>query len=276
MEITEIIKDSFTFPVNNLKALGIYIAFTLAAGIVIGLAAVCTQFSVNNAALLIVSFLLLIVSLLIGFILAGYEIDIIKTGIDFEEIAPSIDIKNDLVRGIKAIIVAIVYYIIPAIITIIVAALTNLPQNMINVAQNLNQTIANTNGTVVVSSAIDMVPKELIANLAGSITLTVLVGIVLFIIFSFFHYMANARLANTDSLGEALNIPEAFRDLSRIGFGKVIATVLLLIIIVVVITAILGYIYQYIPALTILNIIVSPFLMFAMNRANGLLYSDIV
>lgn len=275
MEIMEIIKDSFTFPVNNLKALAIYIAITFVAGLIIAGGIITSLFGVNGAAYGIVSIILFIIALIIGFILSGYEIDIIKTGINKDEAAPSIDFKGDLVRGIKALIVTIVYFIIPAIITLIVAFLTNVPGNIVNVTGYLNQTVANTNGTVVASSTIDMIPKDVLANLVGSVSITILIAVILFIIFSFIQYMANARLANTDSLGEALNIPEAFRDISRIGYGKVIATVLLIIIIVAVITGILSYVYQQIPVLAILNIVVTPFLMFAMNRANGLLYSDI-
>lgn len=275
MEIMEIIKDSFTYPVNNFKALAIYIVITFVIGLFIAGGAIVSIFSVNSAAYLIVSAILFIIAILIGFVLAGYEIDIIKTGINLEDMAPSIDFKNDLIRGIKAIIVAIVYFIIPAIITIIVAFLTNVPGNIVNLTGYFNETVANTNGTVVASSAAEMIPQDVMANLVGSISITILISVILFILFSFIQYMANARLANTDSLAEALNIPEAFRDISRIGYGKVIATIILVIIITVLITGILSYVYQQVPALSIINIVVTPFLMFAMNRANGLLYSDI-
>lgn len=275
MEIMEIIKDSFTYPVNNFKALAIYIVITFVIGLFIAGGAIVSIFSVNSAAYLIVSAILFIIAILIGFVLAGYEIDIIKTGVNLEDMAPSIDFKNDLIRGIKAIIVAIVYFIIPAIITIIVAFLTNVPGNIVNLTGYFNETVANTNGTVVASSAAEMIPQDVMANLVGSISITILISVILFILFSFIQYMANARLANTDSLAEALNIPEAFRDISRIGYGKVIATIILVIIITVLITGILSYVYQQVPALSIINIVVTPFLMFAMNRANGLLYSDI-
>lgn len=275
MEITDIIKDSFMFPANNLTALAIYIAITFVIGILAAGGAAVGALGVNSGAFVIVAAILFILALVVAFVLAGYEVDIIKTGIDLEDEAPSIDFKNDLVRGIKAIIVAIVYFIIPAIITLIVAFLTNVPGNVVNVMGYVNQTVTNTNGTVVASTALEMVPKDVMGNLVGSISITLIIAFVLFIIFSFFQYMANARLANTDSLGEALNIPEAFRDLSRIGYGKVIATVVLMVIIVSVITGILSFVYGKIPMLSILNIIVTPFLMFALNRANGLLYSDI-
>lgn len=276
MEIIDIIKDAFTFPANNLKELAIYIVITFVVGIFVAGGLITAIFTVNSAAYLVVSAILFIIAIVVGFLLAGYQINIVKTGIEKEEFAPSIDFKNDLIKGIKAVVVSIVYFIIPAIITLIVAFLTNVPGNVVDFMGYFTQTITDTNGTVVSNSILEMVPQQVMANLAGSISLTILVAVVLFIIFSFLQYMANARLANTDSLGEALNIPEAFRDISRIGYGKVIATVILVLIIVIAISGILSLIYQQVPVLSVINIVVSPFLMFAMNRANGLLYSDIV
>ena len=275
MEITEIIKESFIFPANNLKALAIYIAITFVMGILVA-GGIFSALGIQNSALYgILSFILFIIAVLVGFILSGYEIDIIKTGIDLEDLAPDFDWKADLIRGIKAIIVAIVYFIIPAIITLIVAFITNVPGNIVNVTQYINQTAVNANGTVVANSVLEMVPESVMSGLVGSITITLLVAAVLFIIFSFIQVMANSRLANTDSLGEALNIPEAIKDISRIGVGKVIATIILVFIVALVINAILSAVYQQVPQLSILNIIVTPYIMFFTNRATGLLYSDI-
>ena len=275
MEITEIIKESFIFPANNLKALAIYIAITFVVGILVA-GGIFSALGIQNSALYgILSFILFIIAVLVGFILSGYEIDIIKTGIDLDDLAPDFDWKADLIRGIKAIIVAIVYFIIPAIITLIVAFITNVPGNIVNVTQYINQTAVNANGTVVANSVLEMVPESVLSGLVGSITITLLVAAVLFIIFSFIQVMANSRLANTDSLGEALNIPEAIKDISRIGVGKVIATIILVFIVALVINAILSAVYQQVPQLSILNIIVTPYIMFFTNRATGLLYSDI-
>lgn len=275
MEITEIIKESFIFPANNLKALAIYIAITFVMGILVA-GGIFSALGIENSALYgILSFILFIIAVLVGFILSGYEIDIIKTGIDLDDLAPDFDWKADLIRGIKAIIVAIVYFIIPAIITLIVAFITNVPGNIVNVTQYINQTAVNANGTVVANSILEMVPDSVMSGLVGSISITLLVAAVLFIIFSFIQVMANSRLANTDSLGEALNIPEAVKDISRIGVGKVLATLILVFIVSLVIGAILSAVYQQVPQLSILNIIVTPYLMFFTNRATGLLYSDI-
>lgn len=275
MEIMEIIKESFMFPANNLKALAIYIVITFVAGI-LSVGGIFSLIGIENSILYgVLSLILFIVAILIGILLSGYEIDIIKSGITFEDEAPEIDWKADLVRGIKAIIVAIIYFIIPAIITLIVAFITNVPGNIVNVVEHVNQTVTNSNGTVVANSALQTVPDSVLSGLVGSISITLLVAAVLFIIFSFVQIMANSRLANTDSLGEALNVPEAFKDISRIGIGKVLATIILVIIVALVISAVLSAIYQQIPELSILNIIVTPYLMFFTNRATGLLYSDI-
>ncbi|MDO5832847.1 MAG: DUF4013 domain-containing protein [Methanobrevibacter sp.] len=275
MEITEIIKDSFMFPANNLKALAIYIAITFVMGIIFAGGIFSGIGAQNSALYAVLSFILFIIAILVGFILSGYEIDVIKTGIDFEDLAPDFDWKADLIRGIKAVIVAIVYFIIPAIITLIVAFITNVPGNIVSVTQYINQTALNANGTVVANSVLEMVPDSVMSGLVGSVSITLLVATILFIIFSFIQVMANSRLANTDSLGEALNIPEAFRDITRIGVGKVIATLILVFIIALIIGAILSAVYQQVPQLSILNIIVTPYLMFFTNRATGLLYSDI-
>jgi hypothetical protein len=275
MEIMEIIKDSLTFPVNNLKSLAIYIIITFALGILIAGGLVSSISSFNDGMFAVLAFIFFVLVVLVGFILAGYEIDIIKTGIIQADEAPNFSWKNDLVRGIKAIIVAIIYFIVPAIITIFTAMITNVPGQIVDITKYVTDTAVNTNATVVASSALDMVPPEVMAGLAGSVSLTVLVAVVLFVIFSFFQYMANARLANTDSLAEALNIPEAFRDIRRIGIAKVVAVVVLLFIVSMVVNGIITVAGQYVPYISILSIIATPFLMFAMNRANGLLYSDI-
>lgn len=275
MEIIDIIKESFVFPANNLKALAIYIAITFVLGILVAGGIFSAIGIENSAAYGALSLILFIIAILIGLILAGYEIDIIKSGINFDELAPDFNWKVDLIRGIKAVIVSIIYFIIPAIITLIVAFITNVPGNFVNVAQHINQTAVNANGTVVASSALEMVPDSVMSGLIGSVSITLLVAAVLFIIFSFIQVMANSRLANTDSLGEALNIPEAVKDISRIGVGKVIATIVIIFIISLIISAILSAIYQQVPQLAILNIIVTPYLMFFTNRATGLLYSDI-
>ena len=86
--------------------------------------------------------------------------------------------------------------------------------------------------------------------------------------------MGQSRLAKTDNLGEALNIREAFGDIARIGYGKVIGVIILIFVIIIVINMVLTLLNSYINGIGILSIIVTPYLVFFAARATGLLYSD--
>lgn len=109
-------------------------------------------------------------------------------------------------------------------------------------------------------------------------TLAVIVGLILFIVFGLALLMGECRLANTESLGEALNIPEAIKDLQTIGIFKILIVIILICIIGLILNFIagifsgMGDIGSFISA--ILSAIVSAYTFFFSNRATGLLYSD--
>jgi len=277
MEIMDIIKEAFIFPSNNLEKLAIYIVLTFVLGLIVAGGVITTVAGVNNSSVyLILAAILFIISIIVALIISGYQLAILKSGIDLDDEAPSFDWKNDLITGIKLIIVNIVYMIIPAIIVGIVALITNVPGNMVKVSQEVAANSANV--TAIANSTAPVVANisdATAAAFASSFAITAIVGLILVIIFAFFLTMGQSRLANTGSLGEALNIPEAARDISRIGVGKVIAVVLLIIVVIGVIQAVLGYVYGQVPQLSLLSIIVTPYLAFFSQRAYGLLYSDI-
>ena len=273
----DIIKEAFIFPSNNLEKLAIYIVLTFVLGLIVAGGVITTVAGVNNSSVyLILAAILFIISIIVALIISGYQLAILKSGIDLDDEAPSFDWKNDLITGIKLIIVNIVYMIIPAIIVGIVALITNVPGNMVKASQEVAANSANV--TAIANSTAPVVANisdATAAAFASSFAITAIVGLILVIIFAFFLTMGQSRLANTGSLGEALNIPEAARDISRIGVGKVIAVVLLIIVVIGVIQAVLGYVYGQVPQLSLLSIIVTPYLAFFSQRAYGLLYSDI-
>ena len=110
-------------------------------------------------------------------------------------------------------------------------------------------------------------------------TLGLIVGLILFIIFGLALIMGECRLANTGSLGEALNIGAAINDLKAIGIFKV----LIVIIIVAIIAGILNWIAGLFGGMgdigafisAILSAIVGAYTFFFGHRATGLLYSDL-
>ena len=63
----------------------------------------------------------LIIALIIGFVISGYQLDIVKFGINRDAGSPGIDIVRQFINGVKLFVVQIVYYIIPIIIGAILA-----------------------------------------------------------------------------------------------------------------------------------------------------------
>ena len=103
----------------------------------------------------------------------------------------------------------------------------------------------------------------------------IIISIILFFVFTFADLMAHCRLAKTDSLGDALAIGEAIGDISRVGFGKIIATVIVIFIILLIIAVIIAFITNMNNTIgSILLGIFSVYFVFFYNRAIGLLYSE--
>lgn len=274
MEIMEIIKEAIVFPSNDLAKLAIYIVLSVIIAFLTTIGVVFLTIGVaSDAVWMVIGIILLILGLIVGFIIMGYQISIIKTGIDHAEAAPEFVWKANLITGIKYFVVNIVYFIIPAIIVLIVAWATNLFGSAYEVLSKMAMASASpTNATVAASN---VVPQSVTMGFLTSLMITGAIAFVLFVIFEIIQTMAESRLANTDDLKEALNIPEAFRDIGRIGFGKVIAVIILIVVVIAVINAILNGLNDFINGISILSIVVTPYLTFFAARATGLLYSDI-
>lgn len=276
METFDIIKEAFVFPADDITKLAIYIALTLVCGfLAVGGIALIVLGAIDNTLALVLGILLFVFALIIGFILSGYQISIIKSGIDHTYDVPEFNWKGNFITGIKNLIVTIVYFIIPAIVVLIVSWATNLFGQSRDIFLKIMYASINApaNATVDVSS---VVPHSAFVSLGTAMIITGIVAVMMFIIFAFIHTMGESRLANTDSLGDALNIVEAFKDIGRIGYGKVIAVVILIFVIIAVINIVLTGLNNYIGGIGILSIVITPYLIFFASRATGLLYSDIV
>ena len=275
MEIIDIIKESFVYPSNDLAKLAIYIAFTFVSTILIFLGILLLGMGLTQSAIYaVIGIILFIGAIVVAFILSGYLISIVKSGINHDENLPEFQWKENLITGVKYLVVNIVYFIIPAIIVLIVGGITNLFGLSAEVFSKIatSSVNASANTTAVASN---IVPQSTLASFGTAIAITGIVAVILFLIFLFIETMAESRLANTDSLGDALNIPEAFKDIGRIGWGKVIAVVFLIFIIIAIINSVISGLNYYIPGISIISIVVTPYLTFFASRATGLLYSDI-
>lgn len=275
MEIMEIIEDAFKFPSKDWAKLAIYIVLAVISGILIAIGVVMLALGLmESVAVAVIGAIILILALLVIFIVSGYQISIIKAGIEHAESAPEFDWKGNLITGVKYIILNIVYFIIPAIIVLIVAWATNIFGMVYEMGNLMYTASANAPANTTVEFT-NVIPQSLMINFGTAVAIVALIAFVLFIIFAIIQTMGQSRLAKTDSLGNALNIPEAFKDIGRIGWGKVLAVVILVFVIIFVINAVIAGLNNYIAGISILSLIVTPYLTFFAARATGLLYSDI-
>ena len=274
MEIMEIIKDALVFPSTDLRTFFIFVLLTIFAGVFGTVGILLYILGVLNAEFFLWGGLAAIVAMLIGWVMSGYSISVIKSGIELEDEVPEFVWWDNFITGFNGFIVSIVYFIIPAFLVAIVGYMTNITGNIMAVATEISSQAVNVYTGASASIATDAL-SQAVAGLAVSLATTLTAAVVLFVIFSFLQTMAEARLANTDSLCEALNVFEAAKDIGRIGVVKVIAVILLVIIVSAVINMVLSAIFSYVPILSILSLFVSPYLVLFAQRAVGLLYSDI-
>lgn len=276
MKITGILKDAFLFPSKNIGRFAIYLLLSvLMVGFALGGLFTYTLGVIDGENYLLGG-MYLIISLLIGFFITGYHTKVIKSGIELADNLPVFELYDDFMTGFDNIVVSIAYYLIPTLMVVVVGLDTNIIGNAITVVQEFALQAFNVyimgNSTSVSVNAISLA----INNLIVSISITIAVGIVLFIIFSIISSMAQARYAHTGSLREALNILETLKDIMKIGVGKVILIILLIIVIIAIIEFIFITVLHYFPfLLSVIYIIITPYLLLTTQRVIGLLYSDI-
>ena len=276
MKITEIVRDAFLFPSKNTGRFAIYLLLSvLMVGFALG-GVFTYSFGFINADNYLAGGVYLIIAMLIGFIIFGYHIKVIKSGIELDDNVPVFELYEDFMTGFDNFIVSMVYFIIPVLIVILVGFDTNLFGNAIAVVHELILQIFNVyimDGSI--SIAIIAISLAL-SDFLNSLAITIAVAIILFVIFSILLLMAEARLANTGSIMHALNIFEAAKDIIRIGVGKAILLMLLVAVIIATIEIILMIALTYFPfLLSVIFIIMTPYLILVTQRALGLLYSDI-
>lgn len=276
MNITGIIKDAFLFPSKNIKRFAIY---SLLSVLMVGFAFVgiiIYALGLLDAQNYLFGGIFLIISMLVGFIIYGYHIKVIKSGIEHDDNVPAFKWYETFMTGFDNAIVSLVYFIIPALIVAVVWYDTNVFGNAVAIGHEfVSQIISVYKMNTSINLAITAISNTVI-NFVISLAITVTVALIVFVIFSILQTLAEARLANTGSLREALDIWGVVKDLTRIGIGKVILVLILILVITAIIEIVFTMIVLQYLVLAILYIILLPYLALFAKRALGLLYSDIV
>ena len=181
MNLREIIVDSIKYPISDYRKFLIFCALI----ILMSLSIVLPSYGVKNGTLAII---LSLVTLIVLFVVAGYLVGIIKSGIESEDTLPDFDYAKNFVIGVKAIILDIIYFIIPLILAIIVASATGLFTSFTEIVRIGIDSVANetTNMTTIIAA----VPKSTMNTFTNSLSITLIVAIISFIIFSLLAFTA--------------------------------------------------------------------------------------
>ena len=237
MGVGDIIGDALAYPFSNIKALVLYVVLGIIAGIIGGASILSIAAAFSSQGLAGYAFSGLSIVGIIVFILVLFLIE--GYGLDI--------IKYGIERRADS----------PGI--------------------DFGRQVSNAVKLIVVSVVYYVVPAIIIFVLGLFLRdwILLILSIIIIIVFALANFMAKCRLAKSDSLGEALAIGEAIGDISRVGFGKIIATVLVIVIILVIVAFIIGLISNVNATIgNILLGIFSVYFVFFYNRAIGLLYAD--
>ena len=276
MNITEIIKDAFLFPSKNMERFAVYLVLSVLMTVfILGGTLVYPWgfFNVDNYA---IGGIYLVIALVIGFFISGYHLKVIKSGIELDDEVPVFELGENFLGGFEITIISVFYFIIQAFIIAVTTLATNVFGNAIATVQEIRLQIFNV--FFMVNSAdiaVDAISNA-VFNFIISLAITIAVALIVFLIFSILQSASQARLANTDSLKDALNIFETLKDIKRIGIVKVLLLVLLVLVIIAVMGVIFIILFNYLPlAVSVIYIILVPYIALAIQRLIGLAYSDI-
>ncbi len=266
MNLREIIMDAIKYPISDTRKFLIFCALI----ILMSLSTIIPSYGFKDSTL---SIILSLVTLIVLFVVIGYLVEVIKGGTNRDDTLPDFDYVKQFVIGIKAVILDIIYFIIPAIITIIVASASGLFTSFTKIVYiSIDAISKDANNLTTVMAAI---PKSTMNTFTNALTITIIVGIILFIIFSLMAFTGLVRFAKTGSGTEGLRFRQILKDMSNVGLVKIIVTLIVIYIIAAVLAIVIGLI-GLIPYIGVfIGIFVGvPFTLLFLYRAIGLLYAD--
>lgn len=267
MNLREIILDAIKYPISDTRKFLIFCALIC----LMSLSTILPSYGFKNDT---VSIILSIMTLIISFIVLGYSVEVIKGGTEGDDTLPDFDYLKQFIIGIKAFILDMVYFIIPAVIVIIVASVSGLFTSFTEIVYASIGAIDNgaSNFTMIMAT----VPESTVNAFTNALTITLIIAIILFVLFSLMAVTGLVRFAKSGNGIEGLRFREILKDMSKVGFVKIIITLIVIYIIAFALSLVIGLI-GLIPDIGVfIGIFVGmPFIMLFLYRAIGLLYADI-
>lgn len=246
MKFEDIFSNSFKFPFRDFKRLGIifilfFILLILPAGI----------YFKNE----IVIYAGIIADILFLLIFPGYLVSVVRQGCVGNHSMPQINLKINLISTLKLFVLHLVYLIILVLILFIILFAVGA---FVHPVYLLGMFADNP------------------LNFIHSLQLLFVVVILINLIFSIIVSIAEARLANFNSLSKALNVVAVCSDIKNIGIARVLGWYIVMAILIGLINfiAIFLIFVPYIGFIAYLCI-VYPIILLIYNFSLGLLYSNI-
>ena len=260
MDVLDIIKEAINFPLNDHKGWGMVAVISLIIGIFDQLSIFYPDYRMIFA----------ILTFFVALLLMGVNLSIIKATIDGQNNIPIIDPVKNLIDGLKNLVVNAVYYIIPAILVFIISIIAGVYSNTEKFILALNTT-----DTANAASMLSTVPADITNALFISVAIVAILAFVLFVFFALLNIIAQARLAETENILEAIDIRHVIQKISSIGWGNYILFIILLLILIFVLGLVSG-IVTLIPYVgeIISSVVIESYLLIVIARSVGLIYNE--
>ncbi len=263
MDVVSIIKEAVNFPLTDYKGWALVAAVSLIMGILQQLSILYPDYSA----------IFNILSFFVAVVLAGISLSIIRATINGEHIIPMIDPVKNFVDGLKNMVVNAVYYIIPAVLVFIISIIAGVYSNTEKFILALNSTeLSNATAANILST----VPADVTNALFISVAIVAILAFVLFVFFALLNIIAQARLAKTGNIVDAINIRQVIQKISSIGWGNYILFIILLLIAIFIVGLISGIVtlIPYVGAI-ISSVVLESYIVIVVARAVGLVYTEV-
>lgn len=263
MEIMEIIKKSIHYPLNDYKS-------WLTIAIVYLIMGILLSFVVIHGG--ITAIIGLIICFILGIVIAGYNVSIIRLTINNKDYIPMLDPLKNFIDGIKISIIGIVYYLVSAIIILIIAYPLGFYYNLNRFINTINTTAVAQSDTV---NAFVNVSPYIYTNLISNIMVLSSIFMILLVLIIFLMNMSMAIFAETNSMSNALNLSKVIEKMKNIGVIKYILIIVSIMIINLISTFIIQ-ILMLIPKIgfCIGMFILSSYIALFQSKIIGLAYME--
>lgn len=264
MDIVGLFKDSLIYPTKEWDKLLIFgVLFIIMS--IFGILELFGLSLRNYIGASVVSIISLILTIIITLIIWGYTLSITRKSINNVDgnVPEFVWVKN-IIDGLKVLVLRIVYYIIPVIITVIVAYVTGAFRYMYQLLMYY-----------FTYGSIDSASQALLSSATTSLIIVSIVAVILFTVFTLLFLAAIAVLAETESIGAAVNMVDVFKKIGEINWGNYIIWAILYAIILLIISVVINFI-AIIPLIGVIIalLIFRPYADMFAARALGLIYNE--